>query len=65
MKWLLYFSIVSVGYVAGMTVLVREWRSHTSEERYQLQTGPIMIGASALFLALVRTGVRFCFPGLL
>lgn len=60
MKLFIYFAVVSVAYFCGMTYLIYERKTHPSkEERYENQSGPMMIGATLLFVALLVQGPKF------
>ena len=57
----MYFLILSTIYVLAMVVLLLEFQNKgtTPEKRCELQSIPLMIGATLLFFSLIRFGLLF------
>lgn len=66
MKLFVIIACLSIAYLCGMVVLVRELRAKTSkEERQKNQTIPIMCTATSAFVAIVILVVRLANIGVI
>lgn len=55
---IIFLAVITVIYIGGMTALIRERILHPSKaERVENQSGPMMIGATMLYLALLYQGL--------
>lgn len=49
----LFFVVTTVLYLAGIGCLLWEYRAAPCEDRSALQTGPLLMGATVLYLVLI------------
>lgn len=61
----IYLILVFWVYFVSMRALVCEFRTHTTQaERYDLQTAPLMLAVTLVFLAHLKLWYQFLLPTL-